>query len=164
MKNKEMLVAIWLAVFAALAHAGDSEAPLQVRSDDWEADRARDIAVFRGNVSIDKGSLHIEADEVRLRTRDGEVQEGTIIGSPARFTQQPEGRQPVEGEAARIEYDAASGIVILTGNAWVRQQGDEIRSETIRYHIDDQRVTATSGDRARERVRITIQPKEQAGQ
>lgn len=164
MRNKGLLIAAWLAAFAAFAQAGDSEAPLQVRSDDWEADRARDIAVFHGNVTIEKGSLRIEADEVRLRTRDGEVQEGTIIGHPARFTQQPEGRELVEGEAERIEYDAANGIVILTGRAWVRQQGDEIRSETIRYHIDDQRVTATSGERARERVQITIQPREQAGQ
>lgn len=164
MKNKGLLVVAWLAAFAALAQAGDSEAPLQVRSDDWEADRARDVAVFRGNVTIEKGSLRIEADEVRLRTRDGEVQEGTIIGTPARFRQQPEGKPPVEGEARRIEYDAANGIVILTGEAWVRQEGDEIRSETVRYHIDDERVTATSSESTEERVRITIQPREQAGQ
>lgn len=160
MRNKPGILALLLCL-PFTASAGDAEAPLTVDAEHWEADRAREISVFTGNVQVEKGSIQIAADEVRLRAKDGEVQEGTLIGKPARFRQQPEDAALIEGEAQRIEYDAVKRIVELTGRAWVRQGGDEFRGETIRYHLDARKVLATSDKSVPERVRIIFQPKEQ---
>ncbi|HEX6929077.1 MAG TPA: lipopolysaccharide transport periplasmic protein LptA [Gammaproteobacteria bacterium] len=149
---------------AAPAFAGDAppgaEAPLTVSSVTVEADRGKGISVFSGEVRIDKGGIHIEADEARLRADAGVVQEGTLIGRPVKFRQQPEDGALVTGEARRIEYDAINDIVVLTGDAWVRQGEDEFRAETIRYDIATEKVLATSPETAKERVTIIFQPKD----
>lgn len=157
MKNN---LACVLLLLASPLLASDADAPLSVVSDRMEADRAREISIFIGNVQVEKGSIQVSADEVRLRAREGEVQEGTLIGTPVKFQQQPEGGELVTGQARRIEYDAVNRVIELTGQAWVRQGGDEFRGETIRYHLDARRVLATSDRSVPERVRIIFQPRE----
>ncbi|HEX7047808.1 MAG TPA: lipopolysaccharide transport periplasmic protein LptA [Gammaproteobacteria bacterium] len=155
MRSRWLLVALSLLAIPAYG----SEASLTVSSHSVEADRSKGISVFTGEVRIDKGGIHIEADEARLRALEGVVQEGTLIGRPAKFRQQPEGAALVTGEAERIEYDAVNEIIVLTGNAWVRQGEDEFRAETIRYDIATEKVLATSPESAKERVTIIFQPK-----
>lgn len=161
MGNESMRTLALLALLVpAVALAGAADAPLMVEAASVEADRGREISVFKGEVRIDKGDIHIEADEARLRARNGEVQEGTLLGKPVKFSQQPEQGELITGEAARIEYDAVKRIVVLTGGAWVRQGGDEFRGETIRYDLDASKVLATSSEAVEERVKIIFQPKE----
>lgn len=163
MRNRRIplaLLVIAAILAAAPAFSSDADAPLTVEAASMEADRAKEISVFTGDVRLDKGSIHIEADEVRLRARNGEVQEGTLLGKPVKFRQQPEGAALITGEARRVEYDAVNRIVVLTGGAWVRQGGDEFRGETIRYDLDASKVLATSAETVEERVKIIFQPKE----
>ena len=162
MKNRKpvLLLLLFALPWMSTAGASDAEAPLTVDADSMEADRAREISVFQGSVRIDKGGIHIEADEARLRASEGEVQEGTLIGTPVMFRQQPEEGDVITGEAQRIEYDAVNRIVILTGKAWVKQGTDEFRGETIRYDLDARKVLATSDKSTPERVRLIFQPRE----
>lgn len=162
MRSKIRLVLLLCLPFPLLAE--DAEAPLTVDADSMEADRAREVSVFKGNVQVGKGSIRISADEVRLRASEGEVQEGTLIGRPVKFRQQPEGEQLIEGEARRIEYDAVNRVIVLTGGAWVRQGGDEFRGESIRYNLDARKVLATSDKSVPERVKIIFQPRSQGGE
>lgn len=157
MKNKFFVL---LLVVATPAVASDAEAPLTVEAATMEADRAREISIFQGDVRIEKGGILIEAQEARLRASEGQVQEGTLIGTPVRFRQQPETGAVIIGEARRIEYDALNRIVILTGNAWVNQGSDEVRGESIRYDLDARKVLATSDKSTPERVRLIFQPKQ----
>lgn len=162
MKNRIQILLLMLAAPLALVKvmASDADAPLTVNADSMEADRAREISVFQGDVRIDKGGIHIEAQQARLRATAGEVQEGTLIGAPVVFRQEPEEGDVITGEAQRIEYDAVNRIVVLTGNAWVKQGSDEFRGETIRYDLDARKVLATSNKSTPERVRLIFQPKE----
>ncbi|HEX6929413.1 MAG TPA: lipopolysaccharide transport periplasmic protein LptA [Gammaproteobacteria bacterium] len=155
------VIATVLLLVAATATGSEADAPLTVEAASMEADRGKEISVFTGNVRVDKGSIHIEADEVRLRAHEGEVQEGTLIGAPVKFRQQPDDAPLVEGEARRIEYDAVNRVVVLTGGAWVRQGTDEVRGETIRYDLDGRKVLATSSETAPERVKLVFRPKEE---
>jgi len=157
MKNR-LIVLLFIGI-APHAFASDAEAPLTVEAASMEADRAREISVFRGNVLVEKGSIRIEAQEARLRAVEGQVQEGTLLGQPVRFRQRPEDGALITGEARRIEYDAINRVVVLTGNAWVKQGTDEFRGETIRYDLDGRKVLATSSETASERVKIIFQPK-----
>lgn len=163
MENRRTVLLLFVLaapLFVTNVVASDAEAPLTVDADTMEADRAREISVFQGDVRIDKGGIHIEAQEARLRASEGEVQEGTLIGSPVVFRQQPEEGNVITGEAQRIEYDAVNRIVILTGKAWVKQGSDEFRGETIHYDLDARKVLATSNKSTPERVRLIFQPKE----
>lgn len=148
-----------LLAFGAVA--SDGEAPLEISADHWEADRAKEISIFKGNVEIRKGSVRIIADEARIRATQGEVRESTIIGSPVRFEQKPEDAPPISGEAQRIEYDTVNDIVTLTGKAWVRQGEDYFEGESIRYSIDIGKVMATSKESAPERVKIIFTPRKE---
>ncbi|MDX1443577.1 MAG: lipopolysaccharide transport periplasmic protein LptA [Gammaproteobacteria bacterium] len=154
-----LLLLGFLLIAYPVAGIAGNEAPLIVDADDFEADQTREISVFKGNVSIQKGAVHILADEVRLKAKDGELQSGTIIGSPARFEQMPEDGEPIKGRAKRIEYDAANEIVVLTGEAWVNQGGDEFSGETIRYDLVQEKVLATSSESTPQRVRIIFTPR-----
>lgn len=149
-----------LLVAPAFAAGDDAQAPLTVLADNMEADRGIGVSVFEGNVRIDKGTIHIEAEQARLRAIEGNVQEGTLIGAPVIFRQAPEGEPPVTGLAQRIEYDAINRIVVLTGDAWVRQGSDEFSGETIRYDLDDGKVVATSSESAPERVKLIFRPRD----
>lgn len=150
-----------LCLFASPAlWASDAEAPLTVLADNMEADRGAGVSVFHGNVRIDKGTIRIQAEEARLRAEEGEVQEGTLVGMPVTFRQAPQGEPPISGEARRIEYDAVNRIVVLTGDAWVRQGSDEFSGETIRYDLDDHKVVATSPESAPERVKLIFRPRD----
>lgn len=148
-----------LFALAPAVSASDAEAPLTVEAASMEADRAREISVFRGDVLIEKGSIRIEAEEARLRAVEGEVREGTLIGAPVMFRQLPETGELITGEAQRIEYDAVARVVVLTGDAWVKQGTDEFRGQTIRYDLDDRNVIATSGETTPERVKLIFRPK-----
>lgn len=161
MRTKIKLYLLLCMPFSLLA--ADADAPLTVDADSMEADRAREVSVFKGNVQVNKGSIQISADEARLRARAGAVREGTLIGLPVTFRQQPEGEPLIQGEARRIEYDAVNRVIVLTGGAWVRQGRDEFRGESIRYNLDARKVLATSDKSVPERVKIIFQPKSQAG-
>lgn len=139
--------------------ASDAEAALEVNADHFEADRATEISVFRGNVTVRKGSLDVRADEVRIRAIEGAVREGTLIGEPVTFAQDPPDGPPVRGEARRIEYDAVNEIVILTGEAWVTQGSDRFQGESIHYDLAKRKVIAKSSETTPERVKIIFQPK-----
>ena len=154
-----LLIALFCLAGAPVFAASDADAPLTVLADEMEADRGAEISVFRGDVQIDKGTIHIEATEARLRAVEGEVQEGTLVGTPVIFRQAPVGEPPVAGEAKRIEYDAINRVVVLTGDAWVRQGSDEFRGETIRYDLDARKVMATSSESAPERVKLIFKPR-----
>lgn len=157
MKNKLLMIALLLLGFVAVA--GDEEAALEISADRFEADRGKNISMFTGNVVITKGTIRIEADEVRVHAPGGEIQDGTFIGNPVTFAQDPVDAAPIRGAGQRMEYDATREIVTLTGKAWLTQGSDRFSGETIRYDLVTGKVIATSKESATERVRAIFKPK-----
>ncbi|MDX1454228.1 MAG: lipopolysaccharide transport periplasmic protein LptA [Gammaproteobacteria bacterium] len=135
---------------------------LLVTADGFEADIANGVSKFVGNARIQRGTLDIRADEIRLATSEGEVEAATLVGSPVRFSQAPTGKPPVAGEARRLEYDAANDVVTLTGKAWLTQGSDRFEGETIRYDLDTRTVLAQSNKETPERVRFILTPRKKA--
>ena len=116
--------------------------------------------VYRGNVSISQGSMHILADEVEIVTNDdGEVVEviaRTVEGSDrlVHLEQQPDNKEKVFADARRIEYFIQEQRVHLSGKARLRQTDDEFTGELIYYDVKEGIVNLKSGENRGERVKI----------
>jgi lipopolysaccharide export system protein LptA len=145
----------------AQALSSDRNQPMDVEADRADIDDKRGVSVYRGNVKITQGTLRLTAEELTLHTRDGEVVRAIAVGKPATYRQRPDGKdQDVEAEALKMEYFADRQKLILTDKASVRQAGDSFRSERIDYDIAADVVKGGTGSPG-DRVRITIQPKQQ---
>ena len=99
------------------------------------------------------------ADQVIVQFSNGQVTEGTAIGSPAYFEQpRTESRRPVHGHADRIIYDAKKDTVRLYGHAQLAEERKlEISAPVLEYNIRDERSIADSPGERRG-VHATIIP------
>ncbi len=132
-----------------------------------EADQARANGVnfdnsrwlFSGKVKITVEQGLLTSDEAEITFGDKLLTKAVINGSPAQFEQRREKTgQLARGRAESIIYDVKSGMVNLTKNAWLSDGQNEIRGESLKYNVDEQRVVANAAEQGSQRVRITITP------
>jgi lipopolysaccharide export system protein LptA len=156
------LGALILLCLPALAHglASDRQQPIRIEADTATLREKEGVSIYHGNVYLHQGTLKLHGDTLTVHTTNGDhIERAILTGSPATFVQRPD-KQDVDqhAEAQRMEYQAAEGLLILTGAARVWQtDGKEFRSQKIVYDITKNTVNA--GDSAGgDRVHITIQP------
>jgi len=150
-----------LLPLVAAALSSDREAPIHLQAEYAEMDRKTGISRYRGAVTLDQGSLHLEADEIRIYHAEERLERIEAEGAPARFRQRPDGAEShVTGHARYIEYRAESGRLLLRGEAVVEQAQDTFSGEEILYRMEEATVQA-QGDGNGGRVRAVIQPREE---
>jgi lipopolysaccharide export system protein LptA len=156
------LTALLLLCLPVLAHAlaSDRNQPVTIESDKATYKEKEGISTYQGNVHLSQGTLKLHGDTLTVYTTDDHIEKAILTGNPATGVQRPDNADVDQhAEAQRIEYQAASGLMILTGNARVWQtDGRELRSEKIIYNITTNTVDA-GGNTASDRVHITLQPK-----
>ncbi len=170
-----------LLVPAALALSTDREQPIHIEADSAEADDAKGITIYKGDVVITQGSLKITGDHVTIYyDENNDFTEMVTLGNPARFRQLPDGEKDEEANyqrarASRMEYYKQKDTIVLLGNAVYGQGGDRVAADRIDYDSRNSRMKArtlaSSGngdkkasteDGKKSRVRITIQPKKKS--
>lgn len=150
---------------SAFALESDRKQPISIEADQGSLDQKNQVTVFRGNVIIRQGSIHIRADNVRV-TRDKQSgnQTMTATGKPVRFSQEIENKGLVEGEGNTVEYASSTNIVKLIGKAKVQRGGDVAQGEAISYNTQTEVYTVLGGAAAGKpkgrRVHVVIQPTE----
>ena len=162
MSSRHNLLFVILFALPLLANAleSDREQPIHVRADWAEMDRVKGISLYRGDVVLDQGSLHIEADWVRVYHQNDELEYIEFEGRPVRFRQRPEGAaEDVEGEALQLDYYALEDRIQLRQDAWVQHDGDRFSGEQIDYDIMGNRVNASSEGKYSGRIHAIIQPR-----
>ncbi len=87
----------------------------------------------------------------------------TATGGPAKFQQQVDTAKGVaRGEAQKIIYNAETGIITLSGNALLEQEGASIRGANLKYSMNKGDIVAegTPNKTGSEggRVKIVIPP------
>lgn len=116
---------------------------------------------FSGNVVIDVNNGHIESDSADMVFSRYQLQEATIVGSPATFSmERPDSDQVTYAEAGRLRYDFVAGIVEFSENATITEGGNQIASNYLVYNIREQRINASSGGDGDPKVRIIYTPGE----
>ncbi|MES3024556.1 MAG: lipopolysaccharide transport periplasmic protein LptA [Pseudomonadota bacterium] len=142
---KKLMLAAVMALVAATAWAerADSNKPISITYETFDADDVSQIKTFTGNVVLTRGTLIMKAEKAVLREDKEGYQSVVLTAAPgklATFRQKRDGGPDlwVEGQAERIEYDDRSELVKLFSRAQIRQidggtMSNEIDSEFISY-------------------------------
>ena len=160
--NLKLCSAVLLALFSGLltttsvALPEDSEQPIHITADQALRNEKEGLTVYKGNVELEQGSLHITADRITIYRIVEEADKIVARGSPALLRQKPDpNKGPVEARAQIIEYYKIEARVHLARDASIEQDGSRVTGETIDYYIDQQLVKAGS-DRTEEDSRVEV--------
>jgi lipopolysaccharide export system protein LptA len=161
-------VAAWLVAALALVCAPEALA----RSSD--RNKAMDITagqqqgslddhtptILSGGVTIDQGTLSVEAGRAEITSRGGEIARVVFSGSPAKLKQQLDDGTPMSAVASKVDYDVSREVVVFTGNVSIQQPRGTLSGERVVYNMRTGQVT--SGGEGAGRVKMRINPKDPA--
>jgi lipopolysaccharide export system protein LptA len=143
-----VLAAAVLGLATVPAHAlkSDRQQPLDVEADHTDGSLGDGQATLSGNVEIRQGTLLIRADVATVEKVAGQVRRFELTGAPVHLQQEIENEGLVSAEARRVEYEVATGIVTLTGNADVNHPQYQISGEVLRYDMNVQHFQGSGGE------------------
>jgi lipopolysaccharide export system protein LptA len=122
------------------------------------------VTSYSGNVIITQGTLKLTADNITVNlSPQRSIASAIATGRPATMQQivtQEKGL--AKGQANQIDYNAVSGIITLTGNAKLVQNGASFAGNVIRYSLKAGDVEATAG--GSQRVELVLPPNNDANQ
>ncbi|WP_228284620.1 MULTISPECIES: lipopolysaccharide transport periplasmic protein LptA [unclassified Psychrobacter] len=122
------------------------------------------VTSYSGNVIITQGTLKMTADNITMNlSQNRSINSAVATGRPATMQQvitQEKGL--AKGQANKIEYNAVTGIITLTGNAKLTQNGASFSGNEIRYSLKAGDVEATAGNS--QRVELLFPPNSDSNQ
>ncbi len=155
---KSFLVLILLCCTAPTpALESDKEQPIELAADSVDIDESRGTSVYRGDVELRQGTIHLRADLVTVHQDKRKPTKIIAEGRPVKFSQQSD-KGPIKGEARRAEYEVNSENLVLIGDAVLTQGKDRMRSDRIVYDRVRSVVKAGAAAEGKQRVRISIEP------
>ena len=143
---------------SAVALESDRQQPLEINANATDGTLGDGITTMRGDVEIRQGTLHITADEAEVKKADGRVQSVTFRGKPAFLEQEIEEQGLVKATAATIDYQVATGIVTLTGDADVQHPQYQISGDVLTYDLKVQHFEGSSAEDGNGRIHIRLDP------
>lgn len=135
----------------------DRQQPLDVNADRSDGTLGDGVATLRGNIEIRQGTLLIRADIANVEKVEGKVSRIELTGGPVELQQEIEQEGLVTARASKMEYEVASGIVTLSGEADVVHPQYHISGEVLVYDLNLQHFKG-SGDEGDGRIRILLDP------
>jgi len=141
-----------------MALESDRQQPLEVNANSTDGTLGDGVTTLRGNVDIRQGTLHITADEAEVNKVDGRVNSVTFRGKPAFLEQEIEEQGLVQARANTIDYQVASGLVTLTGNADVKHPQYQISGESLTYDLNIQHFKGSGDENGNGRIHIRLDP------
>lgn len=158
-----MLVVSALPLVAS-ALPSDANQPIRLLADKATYSERTGVTTYSGNVTIEQGTLKIAADNITLNLDDKRsIKSAVATGRPATMQQVVTKEKGLaKGQANKIDYNAVTGIVTLTGNAKLTQAGASFSGNTIRYSLKLGDVEANAG--SGRRVELIFPPSGGDGQ
>lgn len=141
-----------------MALESDRQEPLEVTANSTNGTLGDGITTLLGSVDIRQGTLRITADEAEVKKADGRVSSVTFRGQPASLQQEIEEQGLVQATANIIDYQVASGIVTLSGNADVNHPQYKISGELLTYDLNVQHFKGSSDKNGNGRIHILLDP------
>jgi len=142
-----------------------SQGTLGIESDEAQASRLdfeNSVWTFTGNVVIDNDTTRIYCDRAEISFRDHRLHDAMLEGAPARFEQlRREDGKLTEGHASIMKYDVGSGIIRMSGDAWLSDGANEISGALISYDLLQDYIIADGVD-GQVSMKITPPEKEPA--
>lgn len=143
-----MLCLMLAAVPTAFAGKDDFKQPVLVDSDRQQMDLKSNTTVFDRNVTVVQGTLSITADKLLAKQQDQKGKEIYIAtGNPAIYKQTLDDGKPIVAQANEIKYEVETKMLVLRGNALLKQNNSQVAGETIRYDLINQTLEAERSDK-----------------
>ncbi len=157
LNNKIALLCLTLLLPSIIeARKSDFTQAIDVQADTSIFDEQTGMQVLRGNVEISQGTMTIQAEEISVQIEYGRLSVIKGQGSPILFSQKNELDELIIGQCDEIIYDAANALLVLIGNASLKQPNQEMSGSRIEFNSKTQKVKAEGGESGR--VNIKIQP------
>lgn len=141
-----------------LALESDRQESLEVSANSTDGTLGDGVTTLRGSVDIRQGTLRITADEAEVKKVNGKVSSVTFRGQPAFLQQEIEEQGLVKASANMIDYQVASGLVTLEGNADVKHPQYQISGELLTYDLNVQHFQGSSDQNGNGRIHILLDP------
>lgn len=155
-----LAIASYALLWANIAHAlpADANSPIRLSADRATYSESTGVTTYSGNVIITQGTLKITANNMTVNLNNNRsITKAVAKGTPASFEQViSEQKGLAKGVANQIDYNATTGIVTLTGNAKLSQDGASFSGNTIRYSLKKGDVEANAG--GGQRVELVFPP------
>lgn len=160
----------------ALALSTDKQQDIQIEADSAEMDEIKGITIYRGDVVVDQGSIHMTGHTMTVYNDANDETELVIMeGQPATYRQLPDDSKIYdEAEALQMEYYALKDYIILKEKALVtKPDGSTMSGKRIDYDTALSKVIAKGStttaksdegktDKKKDgRIKITIKKKKQ---
>lgn len=161
---KRSLVGLSLCAISVMSFAlpSDRNQPISLLADRATYNDKTGITTYSGNVIIEQGTMKLNAASIVANLNSNkQISTVNASGSPAKFQQQLDtSRGVARGEAQKIIYNAETGILTLTGNAYLYQDGASIRGNSLKYSMNkgDIEVSGGGSGTSKGRVQIIIPP------
>ena len=142
----------------AFALPSDRNQPISLEADRATFNEKTGVTTYTGNVVIEQGTLKINAQSIVANlTSNNQIKVVTAQGSPAKFQQQIDAKSGLaRGEGRKIIYNAETGIITLSGSAFLSQNGATFRGENLTYSMNKGDIEASGGNNGR--IQIVIPP------
>ncbi|MDN6276298.1 lipopolysaccharide transport periplasmic protein LptA [Psychrobacter sp.] len=157
---------LMLVALPLYSHALPSDANQEIKllADRATYSESTGVTSYTGNVIITQGTFKMTADDITVNlSQQRSINSAVATGRPATMQQvvtQEKGL--AKGQANKIDYNAVSGIITLTGNAKLVQNGASFAGNVIRYSLKAGDVEATAG--GNQRVELVFPPSGNANQ
>ena len=162
LKNAILAVGLCTTSVMAFALPSDRNQAISLVADNATYNDKTGVTTYTGNVVIEQGSMKLNAAAIVANlNKNKQISTITASGSPAKFQQQLDSSRGVaRGEAQKIVYNAETGILNLSGNAYLYQNGASIRGNTLKYSMNKGDVEVSGGAKSvsKGRVEIIIPP------
>ena len=134
-------------------HKDRSDLPINIKSNNLDADNKGRIAVFTGKVVAKHDDVTIFCDKMTVYygENQGDVEKIEADGN-VRIVQDNK-----IGTSSHATYETKQGLITLTINPKVMQGTDTVTGKIITYYVDEDRSVVTSGGDTR--VISIIHPK-----
>jgi len=156
-----LLSSLSMVPWPSAALESDKDQPILLEADGADINDRTGISVYTGNVVVTQGSIKINADKITVTQQDQKSDHILAEGKPVRFQQEPDNKKElIKGRALRTEYYMDSEMVYLIGDAILTQGKDTFKSDRITYDRVKAQVKAGSSAKGKQRVSISIQPRQ----
>jgi lipopolysaccharide export system protein LptA len=164
LKRTALVSLVGLCSATAFSLPSDRNQPITLLADRATFNERTGITTYTGNVIIEQGTMRLQANSIVANLNDKrQISQITATGSPAQFQQKVDPAKGLaKGQAQKIVYNAETGIITLSGNAFLQQDGASIRGATLKYSMNKGDIEAIgapnkTGSEAG-RVKIVIPP------
>lgn len=151
-----VLASSWVPQCFALA--SDHEQEIIIEADSAEYREPEGVTIYQGNVSVSQGTILLQSDRITVQAQAGQTTRLVAEGSPANYMQTiNEAGDKVIATSDHMEYLTVEGVLTLTQEARLTQQGTTLSGNQIVYDVQQHVLRASSqGESNNERVRVTI--------